>query len=174
MVLSNLDLRLMEVGFNELTLFEQNNLIVSIASKKSVSYITITEQVVLDYHKEIKVFVLNETCEDAIIDGFTSANGHKYRVNRDDQMNMLGQKDYLLSDTSIATVMWKTEDVGYIEHTREEWLSIYLEAFAHKQAQLYKYNTLKLQVLSATTHEDITAIQWNPPVVEEPVSEPTE
>jgi hypothetical protein len=174
MVLSNLDLRLLEVGFNELTLFEKNQLIVAIASKKGIPYINVTEQVVLDYHKEIKIFILNEICEDSIIDGFVSSNGHKYRTNRDDQMNMLGQKDYLLSDTSIATVMWKTEDVGYVEHTRQDWLSIYLEAFAHKQAQLYKYNTLKLQVVSATTHEDITVIQWNPPVVEEPVVDPME
>ncbi|MCA1025794.1 hypothetical protein LCM23_06790 [Cytobacillus kochii] len=114
----------------------------------------------LERAKSGKNSKLKKACEESILAGFSSANGHFYRTNRDDQTNMIGQKDILNSDESISTVQWKTEDAGYIAHTREEWLKVYNEAFMHKQKQLFKYDSLKSQVLSATTQEELDSINW--------------
>jgi hypothetical protein len=128
----------------------------------------------LEGFKEMKINNLNRQCEKAIEEGFTSTvNGHIYRTNRDDQINFMGQKDELTSDAIIETVMWKTEDAGYLSHTREEWLEIYFEALANKKVQLFKYNTLKGQVLAAASKKAVDLISWNPIMVEEVPAEAT-
>lgn len=114
----------------------------------------------LSYFQDLKSAELKQKCEDAIVFGFTASNGHFYRTNRDDQTNMIGQKDEIATDETITQVAWKTEDVGYLMHTREEWLTIYQEAFNHKKTQLFKYDSLKKQVYTCTTKEEVDAIVW--------------
>jgi hypothetical protein len=111
--------------------------------------------------KEIKISELNGICDLKIEEGFTSSNGHHYRTNRDDQVNMIGQKDELDANLLITEVAWKTEDVGYIIHPRLEWLQVYREAFAHKETQLYKYNELKQKVLLCISVAEVESIQWD-------------
>jgi hypothetical protein len=119
------------------------------------------QEVNLNEIKSQKLVQLNQQCEDSIAYGFVSfVNNHHYRTNTDDQINMIGQKDYLVEYPSILKVNWKTEDVGYIEHTREDWLKIYSEAFQHKQNQIYKLDQLKTKVVVASTIEQINAINW--------------
>lgn len=80
---------------------------------------------------QYKVFKQNELknkCQEEIQSGFTASNGHKYRTNTDDQLNFLGKFNQITSFSTIVTVMWKTEDEGYLEHIREEWLNVYSEA----------------------------------------------
>jgi hypothetical protein len=140
-------------GYHTLTLVEQDYVKELIGGQP-------TDEQILDYCKTIKINHFNKLCESKIIAGFNASNGHKYRTNRDDQTNMIGQKDELTADSTIANVDWKTEDVGYITHTREEWLTVYNEAFVHKKTQLFTYNSLKMQVLNATTHEEVATIKW--------------
>ena len=157
-VLNIIDKRLIEVGYDTLTPFEKNNLTTRIAEIKSILYNEVSEKVLLDYHKEIKTKQLSDICEQTILEGFIATNGHTYRTNRDDQTNMIGQKDYLIDNPSIDTVKWKTENVGYIDHTRDEWLTVYFEGFFHKQTQLFKYDELKSSVVAAKTHEEIVHV----------------
>lgn len=114
----------------------------------------------LDEAKNLKKQEMNSACEKAIVGGFTSSNNHVYRTNRDDQTNMIGQYNALVADSSIANVQWKTEDVGYVTITRDEWLTVYQEAFTHKQTQLFKYNQLKGKIYACTTTDEVTAIVW--------------
>jgi hypothetical protein len=116
---------------------------------------------ILNQFKQLKIDNLNRICDEKIEAGFTSSNGHQYRCTRDDQINMMGQKDKLNEDETITEVQWKTEDSGYIVHTREEWLSVYREAFAHKEQQIFKYNQLKHQVLGCVNLEEINAVVWS-------------
>ncbi|MED1863209.1 hypothetical protein P4V41_07055 [Fictibacillus nanhaiensis] len=160
-VLNIIDKRLIEVGYNTLTPFEKNNLTARIAELKGILYNEVSEQVLLDYHKDIKIKQLSDMCEQTILEGFLATNGHTYRTNRDDQTNMIGQKDYLIDNPSVETVKWKTEDVGYIDHLRDEWLLVYLEGFSHKQTQLFKYDGLKKSVATAETHEEIVNVVWD-------------
>jgi hypothetical protein len=153
--------KLVQSGFNSLSTEEKNTLVAVLASKAGLLYYQIDDEYILNYHKQLKIELLSEQCEETIINGFTASNGHHYRLNRDDQINMIGQKDELMEDPTITTVPWKTEDAGYIEHTREEWLQVYREAFAFKKQNLFKYKDLKQQVLDAATHEEILAVSWN-------------
>lgn len=153
--------RLVNEGYNAMALFSRNELLMHIGNTLMVDYSTLTEADVLKFQKDLKISIFKETCENEILEGFTSSiNGHVYRTNRDDQINMIGQKDILDSDPSITEVFWKTEDAGYVSHTREDWIKIYNEGFNYKKAILYKYDTLKKQVELATTDAEVVAIVW--------------
>lgn len=148
-----IDSTIIENGYNSLNSIQQDYL-------NELAKLTTSDDI-LNYCKEIKSIHFKRTCESEILKGFVASNGHFYRTNRDDQTNLMGQKDLLSENPSIETVMWKTEDVGYIEHTKEEWIKIYNEAFLHKQTQLFKYDNLKKQVLLCATHEELDIINWD-------------
>lgn len=159
-LLTKLEKKMIDEGLSTFSIIDMNNFIIFIANKKGVSYPSVTEETLLEYHKEIKASHFSDLCEKDIVEGFVATNGHTYRTNRDDQVNMIGQKDELANDVTITTVMWKTEDAGYVSHTKAEWLAIYSEAFNHKKATLLKYNTLKHSILNATTQEEVSNIVW--------------
>jgi hypothetical protein len=158
---SYLEKRMISTSFDTFGINEKNALISEIANRHKLMFHEVNNEYILNHHRLLKIEILKEQCEITIEAGFTASNGHAYRTNRDDQINMIGQKDELTIDTSIATVMWKTEDVGYFQHTREEWLKIYNEAFAHKKATLFRYDSLKKLINEATSHDEIIAINWD-------------
>lgn len=114
----------------------------------------------LEQYKIFKIDELSRKCQEDIHKGFTASNGHNYRTNSDDQLNFLGKFNQIISDPTITTVMWKTEDKGYISHTREEWVSLYNEALSAKEQKLFKYDQLKHQISSFTTKEQVEAVIW--------------
>lgn len=169
-----LDKKMLDIGFNAMSLHDKNQLILFYAGKNQLNYNDITEEVIFNHHKNLKLAKLSEACEGEILGGFTASNGHTYRTNRDDQVNMIGQKDFLNAFPEETTVIWKTEDVGYIVHTKAEWINIYYEAFHNKRDVLLKYNELKEKVLNATTHEELVGFKWVDGFPqEEPVAETT-
>jgi hypothetical protein len=159
-MLTNLENKLITTGYDSFDNIDKNMLIQELSRKFGKVLNEITEEYILDYHKQIKLSAVNKKCEEVIVKGFTSSNGHTYRTNRDDQINMIGQKDAISDNSTITTVDWKTEDSGYITHSREEWMNVYTEAFTHKKTQLMKYNSLKESIANATTHDEIIAIVW--------------
>jgi hypothetical protein len=158
--LTPLERKLLESSFDSFSLSDKNNLVALLANKEQLKYSDITDEYILNYHKQLKIDILSESCDEIIVGGFTATNGHHYRTNRDDQLNMVAKNVQLLHDETIVEVNWKTEDVGYVLHTRQEWLTVYNEGVAHKETNLYKYNTLKAQVESATTHAEILLVAW--------------
>jgi uncharacterized protein YktA (UPF0223 family) len=158
--LTPLEIKLLESDYDSFSLSDKNTLIAFLANKEGLKYSDITDEYILDYHRQLKIDILSEKCDEIIVKGFVSANGHTYRTNRDDQLNMVAKNVQLLHDETILEVNWKTEDVGYVLHTRAEWLQVYNEGVVHKETNLYKYNTLKAQVASATTHAEILAVAW--------------
>lgn len=147
-------------GFEDMSVTNQNSLVNAIAIKLNCAVWQVSTAQILLHHKNLKLSMINEACELAISNGFTSANNHKYRLNQDDQVNMLGQKDRLRDNPDTDVVMWKTEDAGYIQHTRAEWLVMQKEAFDHKLIQLMKYNEKATAITSATTHKQIVETNW--------------
>jgi hypothetical protein len=143
-------------------LLEDDTLIISVGDTLSDEMIAELNKQTLDRAKENKKAELSIKCEESITNGFTSTNGHHYRTNRDDQTNMIGQKDELAEDLTITQVYWKAEDVGHwIVHTRDEWLNqVYSESFKHKKAQLAKYNDLRGKVEACLTIEEVDLIVW--------------
>jgi hypothetical protein len=170
-IINPLDKLLLEKGFNALSIYEKNNIVVHLASEGGIGIETVTEEYVLNHHKKLKAEQLKEECEERILLGITASNGHVYRTNRDDQTNMLGRKEYLNDHPDAETVKWKTEDAGFVEHTREEWIKVFYECMQNKEALIYKYDVLKKAVMDATTHEEVLNIGKEEDVEETPTEE---
>ncbi|WP_457770704.1 DUF4376 domain-containing protein [Priestia megaterium] len=152
---------IIEQGYNALSAYQMEVVEEHVSDSDGAIRILETEEdEILEYVKSIKIAFFKKTCEEQIELGFTSSNGHFYRTNRDDQVNMIGQKDSLVDDPSITYVDWKTEDVGYIRHTKEQWMQVYNEAFAHKKEQLFKYEALKQRVMAATNQDEVALVKW--------------
>jgi hypothetical protein len=143
-------------------LLEDDTLVISVGDTLSDVMIAELNSQTLNRAKENKKQELNIKCEESIVNGFISTNGHHYRTNRDDQTNMIGQKDELTEDLTITQVYWKAEELGYwIAHTRDEWINqVYNESFKHKKTQLAKNNDLKIKVEACLTVEEVVAIVW--------------
>ncbi|MGE7305897.1 hypothetical protein ACQKJG_18910 [Priestia megaterium] len=157
---TDLELRLIEVGFKRFSIKEKNELTKLLANRINLAYTDITEDYIFNHAKKLKADVLAAQCEEAILKGFTASNGHTYRTNRDDQVNMIGQYNFLSDDQSINEVAWKTVDEGYVMHSREEWLQVYAEAFTSKKEKLFRYDYLKKLVDNAKTDEELVAVSW--------------
>jgi len=112
--------------------------------------------------KEQKVQELTHNCKQDIIYGFVASNGNAYRLTVEDQLNMQGQKNDLDDDPNITSVGWMTKDDVSITHTRDEWLTMYKEAFQHKNDTIWKNKSLRDQVLAETTDtvEKVKNIEW--------------
>jgi hypothetical protein len=158
--LSSMERSMLERGFSKFNVREKNELIAVIANREGKMYSEITDDYLLSHHKQLKINIFSERCETAILEGFIAFNGHRYRTNRDDQINFLGRLEEMRLDPNIQEVMFKTRDAGYITHTPEEFKKIFLEGLRHKEALLYKYDTLKQQVLNATLEADIISAIW--------------
>ncbi|AGY48495.1 tail fiber protein [Bacillus phage Spock] len=165
MIYDNLPLyerELINQGFDKMEPSSQNSLMNAISRKTGQALWQIKPEDILKYHKDLKISMHNEFCELAIAGGFTSTNGHRYRTNSDDQTNFLGRLVFLLLKPETTEVSWKAEDVGdYVVHTKEEWLQVALEGFAHKEAQLSKFNEKTKLIKAATTHDQVVAISWS-------------
>lgn len=157
---SQLEQKLVENGYNSFSLQDKNNLIALLANREGLLYSAVNDDYILQHHRDLKIELFDEMCENKIIAGFESSNGHTYRCNRDDQLNMIGKKDQLMYDTTIETVYWRTEDSGYVALSRDEFLIVYREALSHKENTIFKYNDLKKQIIQAKNHDDIVAIIW--------------
>jgi hypothetical protein len=159
---------IIEKGYNALSTYQMDVVKqeLSDGTIEAIRILEVDNDEILEYVKTIKIAFFKSTCEEKIELGFTSENGHFYRTNRDDQINMIGQKDLLVEDPTITYVDWKTEDIGYIRHTKEQWMKVYNEAFEHKKDQLFKYEALKQKVLAATTQDEVAAIQWDDTEIE--------
>lgn len=157
---------LVEKGYDKMSGDDKNELISFISRKKSKSsgqripFNHITDEYIFEYHQKLKKGILSDICNERIVKGFVSHNGHHYRTNRDDQMNFYGQVLELQLDPDMKKVFWKTEDAGYLEHPREEWLVVFREGIEHKRELLFRYDMLKAQVFKATTHDEIVAVSW--------------
>lgn len=165
---SQIEKQLVDIGFDRMTMEEKNQLITTLARKEGAVLSRITDEYILNHHKKLKSAILSEKCDEVVVTGFKSTNGHTYRMKSDDQTNFNGQLiELMLFDKDVQEVPWLTEDAGYIVHPREEWVhQVYREAFGHKKAQLFKYNELKTKIEKSTTHAELVAISWDKPLEE--------
>lgn len=161
MVTYEIERILLDVGFDAMTMTQKNQLISLLANKDDKMYYEITQDNILAHHKALKIEELSDKCSETIAEGFISSNGHTYRTNGDDRENMIGKAVQLILVPTITTIPWKTEDAGYINHTKEDWLSkVFLEGTTFKESNLLKYNTLKGQVDVATKDSEVLAVVW--------------
>lgn len=149
------------VGLENMTVTNQNNLVNAIANKMNCAVWQVSPVQILNYHKDIKLRILDEACDLGIKNGFLSSNGHRYRLNEGDQTNFIGMAERLSRRPEIDTVAWRAEDLDdYTEMSRTEWFTLCDEAFDHKFGQLMTYNEKTKIVKNATDHATIVAVKW--------------
>lgn len=156
-----LERELLTKGFISFTNIQKNELVSELAQKFNLAYTDITEEYIFNYHKKLKKELMSKVCSNAILTGYKSSNGHTYRTNQDDQLNMIAQKEYINSHPELETVKWKTLDAGYVEHPVEEWVQLYYEGFDYKMSILFKYEKIKKMVELAQNDFELTAIDWD-------------
>jgi len=167
---SDIEKSLVETGYDNLDLMQKNTLITTLARRYKLVYSEVTEEYILKHAKKLKITLLDEKCDNAILLGFKASNGHTYRSNRDDQVNMIGQMLELQFSPEITEVAWKTEDAGYIVHPKDEWVVVFKEALYHKRYQLFKYDVLRQKIELAKTHAELVSVSWESEVdIEFPV-----
>jgi len=115
--------------------------------------------------KASKLSSINTSCEAVIVSGFTSSalgSEHIYQSDRDDQINLMGLvttgKDDLLKcgvDDGDGNITWEWK-----QHTVTQLKAVFDDGAAFKMLQLIKANTLKVQISSATTVEEVNEIVW--------------
>lgn len=157
-----LEQKMCDSGISSLTLQEKNDLIKIIADRQGVGYSVITDDYLLQHHKDLKIQELGQNCDDVISSGFTATNGNTYRCLDSDQINMIGQMVALINDTTITTVKWKTTNAGYVDHTRADWISnVYVQGLGFKQSTIFKLDNLVSTVTAATTDDAVTAVKFS-------------
>ena len=152
--------RFVKLGYSSLDDSDKNDLTILVALEKNVRVIDVDESYLFEYLKEVVKEKSKSMCDYKIENDFVATNGHNYRLNTNDQINMIGQKAEIDTDPSIDEVFWKTEDSGFVKHTREEWLSIYLEAHEYKKNCIYRYNALKGLIDETSTNDELMKLEW--------------
>jgi hypothetical protein len=110
-----------------------------------------------------KIGELDAKCNETILAGFTSSalgSAHDYDFDYEAQQNLSGMLSLFNADATIADVTWKTKDAGPLTHTKEQFLQLYKDGFAHKNGHIAHYWTLKAQVQAATTVSAVQEIVW--------------
>ncbi len=105
---------------------------------------------------------LTRSCNKAILSGFETEEGKFYQFDEKDQSNFTQQTMMLIMDSSITTVLWESgdKDGKFTEYTKEEFLQLIGLAQLHKNTKISKLTTLRSQLDSAKTIEEIKSIEW--------------
>jgi hypothetical protein len=119
----------------------------------------------LDDLKQIKIDELDNTCKNAILANFTATlNGVDYEFTYDmpsqSRFNGVG---VLFLNNLITEVPWTAYQNGErirITLTKDDFNVISLAALAHQNDNVSKYSELYVQVMNATTVDEINQLVW--------------
>ncbi|XQD02728.1 hypothetical protein ACNSOF_21290 (plasmid) [Bacillus subtilis] len=115
---------------------------------------------VLETAKRKKLEELNYECNQRILSGF-EYEGYVFQFNEKDQANFLQQLSLLLLDDSVSTVVWKTENEGVQQFTREQFIEACKCGESHKRNNISHYWELKDYVNSLNSVEEIQKVNFN-------------
>jgi hypothetical protein len=162
LISNHYDIMLLESGMDNFSVPEKNNFIFQIAQKELVSVNDVTDEFLVQYHKDLKINDFSNRCESDILKGFTSTTtGHTYRTSRDDQFNMFVEYIMTKDDPNVTEILYKSEDVGeQVSHTKEEFEAVIMEGFKHVKDTLAKFDELRKQIRACETDAEILAITW--------------
>lgn len=113
--------------------------------------------------KNEKIEELRENCNDTILSGYTSnalGEPHQYGFSYEDQINLAGAKQIFDLNPALPSISWKTLDAGPLPHTRDQFLSMWLDGFNHKNNNIQKYWVKKGQVNSCNSEDEVNAVNW--------------
>jgi hypothetical protein len=117
----------------------------------------------LNESKAAKIAELSRQCNATILAGFESnalGTPHFYDFDYEAQTNLGGMLNAITAGIVTESFSWKASGVPTL-HTPTQFKSLFGAGLAHKNEQITKYWTLKAQVNSATTKEDVDAVVWS-------------
>jgi hypothetical protein len=83
-----------------------------------------------------------------------------YSYSREAYENFRGKAIMLNLNPNISSVIWATIEDGFIEHTRDQFITVINDGAAHEETLKMKYYNLEAQVNAATTVDEVNAIVW--------------
>lgn len=119
----------------------------------------ITVDMLIEYKKDLKLVALSAECNSRILDGF-EYNGDFFDFSMEAQANFNQQLSFLLMDTEMNTIGWKTENNGTKLFTRAEFIAICKAGEQHKRKHISNYWKIKAHIIQTqfATPEELDAI----------------
>lgn len=116
----------------------------------------------LETLKERKIAELNQLCSQCITSGFESnalGTTHRYSAGPEQHDNLSVALALGISIPFTCTDIASGVKMQRI-HSSEQLRQMGLDGAAHKVQKMQRYETLRLQILSASTHEEVQAVAW--------------
>ncbi|MEC1744101.1 DUF4376 domain-containing protein [Schinkia azotoformans] len=114
--------------------------------------------ITIDFHKERKINALNNGYKTDLTSGFTS-NGIRFKYAEIDQLNFTKRTNAIALGISEQVFYFGTAD-GVIKFTIDEFKQAAKDAEIHEMTVYGKLDSLRNQVYSATTTEEVEAVTW--------------
>lgn len=90
--------------------------------------------------------------------------GNEYQIDSDSKINISGKVSQIILATSsgqdIGAINWITKDNKVVSFSKEEFMAFGVAVAAHTESVLFKHDQLRTAVNSATSIEEIKAIEW--------------
>jgi hypothetical protein len=166
--LDNFELFVNQYGFKQLIvepqpLFDPSTQMLDMKYDEDDSFITqkweLRDMVDLDQYKQERITMMNNLCNETILNGFTS-QGYKFIFDIEAQDNFTQQLLFLVVNPTIETVIWKTEDKGVVTLTKGQFMQVINDAQSHKMLYQNKYWGLKDKILKASSIPDVQQYNW--------------
>ncbi|MDP4549860.1 hypothetical protein Q9251_03085 [Alkalihalobacillus macyae] len=119
---------------------------------------SVTPEELVQFYGDLIISELDEQCTQVIYDGFHSQvmNAH-YRFDTKDQANFDQKVSQIFLDEMNKdkpgynplvgdNVIWKTQDMGFVYHTLEQFQRVLAECGQHKEGNINKYWMAKIRI----------------------------
>lgn len=107
-----------------------------------------------------KIEELNSICNMMILSGY-SHDGDDFQFTETDQSNFNQQLSLLLLDDTLDSIIWKTENNGIKQFTREQFIATCKAGELHKRKYIGQYWRLKAYVESLNDIDNIINVNFN-------------
>lgn len=126
-------------------------------------YAPATSTLTLDEYKKLKLDELNAACEQALRTFQSSALGtvHTYLSETDDMLLLNGEYSYVKGDDYDGLpIKWYTVEAGNVDHTKAQFVQVYLDGRRNVATNKYHRAALEAQVTAATDRAGVNAVVW--------------
>ena len=119
-------------------------------------------QMSLETAKEIKLDELSSIKDTKLLT--LNYDGNDYQIDSDSKINISGKVSQIILATSsgqdVGTINWITKDNKIVSFSKEEFMAFGIAVATHTEAILFKHDQLRTAVNSATSIDEIKAIEW--------------
>ena len=117
----------------------------------------------LEDYKQNKIIELNVACNKFILSGFESSCTsikYKYKFDEEYQRNFALTIGAVSVSPEISNIPWPTIGTGIVNHTRQQFIQLYLDGKLFMETNLYRYFGMKAQIEMCGSVEQINLFSW--------------